>query len=198
MLESSAETDPGSRLTRPSSMTGYAQEGDTNKPSRMGRRERSPLRRENRPIQQSSQESHDGSREAQQATTGLGGRFNPNPAVPIPFDPARLQQPGTARSDDRAMESSGPTGGNPSHERQMRLPVVAEPVRPPVRGVQETAGTSILSIGTAAQIRGQRNRFIAELGDLIDSDTAAWRENRRIVQELLSNAVEEAKNSGGK
>lgn len=81
--------------------------------------------------------------------------------------------------------------------RSYHLPVTDEAPRPALRGVQETAGTSILSVGTAAQIRGQRNRFIAELNALIDEDTAAWQENRRIVRQMLAEEISKAERPRG-
>jgi hypothetical protein len=83
-------------------------------------------------------------------------------------------------------EPAGAGGSNPGPPQY--LTQAATPTshrRHPVRGVQETAGTSILSVGTAAQIRAQRNRFISELSDLIDSDTAAWRANVADVLAML-------------
>jgi hypothetical protein len=114
--------------------------------------------------------------------------FNPNPVHASSWDPSGVHL--QSATGGNAGNTAGHSDIGP---HQFGVPVSAAPAHQPMRGITEVGGTSILSVGTAAQIRGQRNRFILELNDLIDSDTNAWKENRLIVQAILRDEVRKAR-----
>lgn len=79
---------------------------------------------------------------------------------------------------------------------ESQLSTANEVTTPATCGVLVTAGTSILSAGTRSQVRQQRQRFLNDLENLIEQDTAAWIDNRRIVREMLAEEIAKAEASG--
>lgn len=186
-----------------SSMSGSTPDSNKVEYRRSGQRPRSPLRPATSMTQPSVEQEQDAglvfpvqpATEPELQPSDPRPAFNPNPVPASSWDPALIQgaRDAVVDRDDSRLEygnsNDADHGAIFNAQRQFGLPVSTATTRRPMRGIQETAGTSILSVGTAAQIRGQRNRFIAEMETLIESDIKAYRENSRIVREIMREEV---------
>lgn len=185
----------GSRSARGSpTATGPAPENDEEVPSVPHRRESLPARRSSFSIQHSTQRNAGGTQGLRDEGTGGQGRYRSNPVAPGSLDPALLHEERnnvSERISNKIDNNEELDAGIPPLIRN-KLPETDEATRPGMCGVLTTAGTSILSVGTAAQIRAQRQRFLDSLDKLIEEDTAAWIENRRIVREMLAEEISKA------
>lgn len=172
---------------------GSRETGDEEVASRSKPLKSATLKEDDTSNHQSNQENTRGSQRTYRKASGERGDKIRDNAVTEAVESATLLKPGTCRSDEGVMESDTSQG-----EMVLRaMPYLprhrAKLGRLPVREMQNTARKPIPSIGSVSYLLLRRELYIAKLDKRIDEDTAAWRENREIVQGLLRKAIEEAK-----